>query len=143
MANGVSFAGFGVKTDGPVVCLADPTEHRRRITQDAFPPVMSYFEPMKRTSAGHSFVMGQRERWKQVVSTAESIAVVGVRVLRHDEHIWGPLACTHGQITYCGGTSGAAEFKAWASSCRAGRPDTVLHGHFCSDFAAILNSVGL
>jgi len=61
-AGAVSFNAFAVQTDGPVIVVQDPRQHRARIVQDAFPPVMSYFEPKKRTTAGHSFIERQRAR---------------------------------------------------------------------------------
>lgn len=143
MAGGVSFAGLSVHTDGPVSFITEPAAHWERLTQDAFPPVMSYFEPGKRTTSGHSFIVGQRERWKQSVASAESVAVVGARVRPHDAHIWDPLAGTPAHITYCGGPTGAEEFRAWAKLSRAGRQDTVLQGYLCDEFDAICNAVGL
>jgi len=65
-SQGISFTGFGVSTDGPVVVISNPIQHRQRIENDAFPPVMSYFEPNKRTTSGTSFIVGQRERWGQL-----------------------------------------------------------------------------
>src|ERR1019366_3087157 len=60
VAGAVSFGGFNVNTNGPIVVVSNPLEYRIRIGQDAFPPVMSYFEPSKRTTAGANFIDAQR-----------------------------------------------------------------------------------
>ena len=72
-ATSVTLNAFAVATDGPVSVITDPAQHRERILADAFPPVMSYFEPQKRTTAGHSFIEGQRARWKDLVAAADRI----------------------------------------------------------------------
>ncbi|MBI1986755.1 MAG: hypothetical protein HYS70_00180 [Nitrospinae bacterium] len=142
-AAGVSFHGFGVQTDGPVTVIADPQKHRARILGDAFPPVMSYFEPAKQTTAGRSFIEGQRNRWAALATSAKTIVVVGVRVRPHDNHIWKPLSSTSARIVYCGGPSGSPEYLSWASAARAGRADRVLNGYFRDEFATICAEAGL
>jgi hypothetical protein len=137
IASGVSFDGFNIQTDGPVSVIGDPREHRARVLQDAFPPVMSYFEPRKRTTAGHSFIEGQRQRWRSLAEQATTLIVVGVRVRPHDDHIWAPIASTSARVVYCGGSSGAAEYRAWATSARAHSKDNVLSGYFRDEFDAI------
>ena len=142
-AGGVSFHGFGVQTDGPVTVIADPQQHRARVLQDAFPPVMSYFEPSKRTTAGRSFIDGQRARWRELAASATTVVIVGVRVRPHDAHVWAPIATTGARVVYCGGASGASEYRSWAATTRAGRADRVLDGYFRDEFAAICSEAGL
>ena len=79
MSGGVSF-GLGVQIDGQIRVIADSVEHRQRILKDAFPLIMSYFEPQKRTSTGRSFIESQRSRWCSIVSTAEQLVIVRIRV---------------------------------------------------------------
>jgi hypothetical protein len=142
-ASGVSFDAFGVQTNGPISVVGDPKQHRTRILQDAFPPVMSYFEPAKRTSTGRSFIEGQRERWRQLVSTAAALVIIGVRVHPTDAHIWGPIAASPSRIVYCGGSSGAPEYAAWATTNRNGRTDLILNGFFRDEFDRICFEVGI
>jgi len=68
--------------------------HRLIVDAYAIPPVMSYFEPQKTTSAGRSFIEGQHTIWAQLVSQAEVVGVVGIRVREQDIHIWEPLKNT-------------------------------------------------
>jgi len=142
-AGAVSFNGLAVHTDGPVSVITDPHQHRARILQDAFPPVMSYFEPMKRTTAGHSFIEGQRARWRDIAEGATTIVIVGVRVRPHDEHVWAPISISSAKVVYCGGPSGASEYRAWAATNRSRREDRVLEGYFLDEFSTICAEAGL
>lgn len=142
-AGAVSFNAFAVQTNGPVRVVPDPEEHRARIQQDAFPPVMSYFEPKKRTTAGHSFIEGQRARWRELALNATTLVIVGVRVRPHDDHIWTPVATSGARVVYCGGPSAAAEYSRWASRARVQRSDLVLEGYFRDQFATICAEAGL
>jgi hypothetical protein len=142
-SQGISFTGFGVSTDGPVVVISNPIQHRQRIENDAFPPVMSYFEPNKRTTSGTSFIVGQRERWGQLARAATSVVCVGIRVRPQDEHIWKPIADSPGRVVYCSGASAGAEFDTWAQANRSGRPSLVLPGFFHAEFAAVCGELGL
>lgn len=143
MASSVVFNGFAVQTDGPVTVISDPRAHRARVLQDAFPPVMSYFEPAKRTTAGRSFIEGQRARWRDLAANAETIVVVGVRVRPHDDHIWAPIAATNARVVYCGGPAGAPEYSTWAAETRANRGDVVLPGYFREEFGRICREAGV
>lgn len=143
MSSAVSFDAHAVKTNGDLKVIGNPGDHRARIEQDAFPPVMSYFEPQKRTTAGHSFIEGQRNRWRDIASKATTLVIIGVRVRPHDDHIWNPIASSPARVVYCGGPSGAPEYKKWAESHRNGRGDFVLKGYFRNEFDRICSEVGL
>lgn len=143
VSSGVSFAGFGVTTDGPVVVISDPTLHRQRIEQDAFPPVMSYYEPNKRTTAGASFIAAQRTRWNQLSGQADKIVAVGIRVRPHDAHIWDSMAHSAAGIVYCSGASAGAEFDAWAKQTRPRGQNVVLGGYFANEFDSICRELGI
>lgn len=140
---GVSFSGAGVSIDGPVTIVADPAQFFARINGNAVPPVMSYFEPNKSTSAGVSFVASQRQRWAELVSSAEVVAIVGAKVRSLEDHIWGPLKTTGAKLVYCGGPQGGSEFSAWAASWRKDGGDVVLNGYFADDFESLCAHVGL
>lgn len=142
-AGAVTFDAFAVSTNGPVTVVADPVQHRHRILVDAFPPVMSYFEPQKRTTAGASFIDGQRARWKHIALAAEWIVVIGVKVRRHDDHMWGPLAATEARIVYCGGPEGVSEYRSWVTSVGRRQNDLVLVGYFRDEFERICFEAGL
>lgn len=143
MATGVSFAGMNVTTNGPVIALSNPQQFWNRIRNDAFPPVMSYFEPQKRTTSGANLIADQRQRWTQLCANAATIVVVGVHPRSHDSHIWGPLRSSSANITYCGGASGAAAFESWKRSSGRSGSDIILQGYFADEFEKLCAAVGL
>jgi len=139
----VSFSGTAVKTTGSVVVVSNPRDFENRIINDAFPPVMSYFEPQKRTTSCEKFVRSQRERWAELVSQASTIALVGIRVRQNDEHIWKPLAEAPGRLIYCSGVRAGGEFENWATEVRAEADDDILMGYFDECFDDICSALGL
>jgi hypothetical protein len=142
MAAAVSFAGNAVTTDGPVSVIVDPAQYNQRINGDAFPPVMSYFEPKKQTTSGASFIRHQRERFSELADAAAAIAVVGMKVRRTDDHIWKPLGAAPGRIVYCAGPSAAMEYRAWQALVRPRAQDTVLDTYIAGALDQICTHVG-
>lgn len=139
----VSFNGRIAYPDSQVVVIADPQQHYARIHGNAFPPVMSYFEPAKTSPAGRTFIAGQRARWQELSAHADTLVIVGVRVRPHDAHIWQPVAACPGQVIYCSGPQGAIEYAAWANAARAGNVDLVCDGFFREEFERLCEEVGL
>lgn len=142
-ASGVSFAGTGVFTRGPVKVIADPTEFANRIRVDAFPPVMSYFDPAKLTTSGINFIEEQRARYDTIVKGAKVVAIVGVRLRPNDKHLWDALAATNADILYCSGKNAGHEFAEWASGNRKGKASEVLYGYFDENFEEICSRIWL
>jgi len=111
---------------------------------DAFPPVMSYFEPSKRTTSGANFIESQRKRFAELVEGAEKIAIIGLRVREHDKHIWEPLSKTSAKIIYCAGNSAGDEFKKWSNKNREKKTDfLVLNSYFNEGFEEIMKFIDL
>lgn len=142
-ARGISFSGRAVRTSGPVKVISDPDEFRSRIQGDAFPPVMSYFDPQKITTSGTNFITNQRERYSVLISAASSIAIVGVRVRPHDAHIWGPLAETNADIIYCSGAEEEDRFFDWYREHRKDKISSDLHGYFADCFDDLCSRIDL
>lgn len=142
-AAGISFPGLSVTTRGTVKVIADYAEFHMRIQEDAFPPVMSYFNLAKSTTSCANFIADQRDRYNALVAGAEVIAIVGVRVRPHDGHLWDALAATTGKLVYCSGASGATEFEDWAKRERGDRPNIILRKYFEEGFLEVCGAVGL
>jgi hypothetical protein len=144
-AGGVSFAGLSVTTQGHVISLNNPDEFWSRIRNDAMPPVMSYFEPAKFTTSCANFIEEQRRRLADLISGAQSIAVVGIQVRERDSHIWEALASTNAIVYYCSGNRGAEAYWDWKARARdvRGKNDTVSEGYWDNDFEAICAHLGL
>lgn len=60
-AQGIFFSGPNITTNGPIEVIADQQVFQNRIISDAFPPVINYFEPSKRTTSGANFIEAQRK----------------------------------------------------------------------------------
>jgi len=141
-AGAVLFSGSNVKTRGHVTVIAEPTEHAKRI-HDAFPPVMSYFDPAKSTTSGVNFIEEQRARYDAIVRNARIVAVVGVKVRPHDKHLWEALKETNADVIYCAGESAGREFAAWASANRQDKVSKVLYSYFSESFNELCTGLGL
>jgi hypothetical protein len=142
-AGGISFTGVGVSTRGPVKVVADPQEYSKRIRGDAFPPVMSYFDPAKLTISGVNFIEEQRARYDAIVKGARVIGIVGVRVRPNDKHLWGPLGTTTAEVVYCSGKAAGREFSDWACANREDKVSDVLYTYFNEGFEKLCARVGL
>ncbi len=142
-AQGVSFSGMNVQTNGPIRVIVDQNEYQQRINNDAFPPVMSYFEPQKATTSGANFIEGQRQRFSELVGCAKTVVVVGIRVRPHDGHIWGPLKDSAARIVYCGGNTAGNEFADWSNAERPGSNDLDLGGYFGDKFDDIVEELDI
>jgi len=137
-SKGVSFSGTSVGTNGPITVITNPADFSSRIQGDAFPPVMSYYEPQKRTTSGMNFIESQRRRYREAVMSSEKIAIIGLKVRPHDSHIWGPLAETPAEIIYCAGEQSIEEFLTWSRNQRPHLTSRTLPGNFNSKFNDLL-----
>ncbi len=142
-AAGVSMAGMNLSTSGPVTNLDHPDAFWSRLRNDAFPPVMSYFEPRKFTTSGANFIGQQRQRLTELIANAETIAVVGIQVRERDSHIWDALAATDASMFYCSGKQGANVYEEWRGRVRHKRNDNILSGYWADEFDAINAHLGL
>lgn len=143
-AQGISFSGLNITTNGPVEVIKDQQTFQNRIIIDTFPPVMSYFEPSKRTTSGANFIEAQRKRFAELVDKAEKIAIIGLRVREHDKHIWEPLSKTSAKIIYCAGNFAGDEFRKWSSENRNNKVDSlILNSYFKEGFSEIVKSIDL
>ena len=142
-AAGVRLDATSVSTRGPVKPIDDPQEFTQRIERDAFPPVMSYFVPSKKTTSGANFIEAQQGRFAGLVEAASTIGVAGLQVREHDEHIWRPLAGAPGRLVYCSGESSGRDFREWANRKRPDKMDVVLPHYFPDGFEELCSSVGL
>lgn len=139
----VSFAGMNVSTNGLIKIIGDQLEFQQRIKIDAFPPVMSYFEPNKQTTSGNNFIMSQRQRFFELVKEAEVIVLVGIRVREYDKHIWEPLGQSSAKLIYVSGEVGKNEFVTWKNKKRSNSSDLALGGYFKDSYATILKEIEL
>ncbi len=142
-SNGVFFTGNNISTSGRVVIENNPVSYIRKIRENQFPPVMSYFDPSKFTTSCSNFIIEQRKRYRELVLNAEKIAIVGLRVREHDNHIWNPLKQTSATIYYCSGKSAGDEFEKWRKKSRPNSNDEIYKMYFREGFNTIFSKLGL
>lgn len=141
-AKGVVMSGTDILTRGPVTRINNPNSFNERILNDAFPPVMSYFEPLKRTLSGINFIEAQRKKWSVITSQATVIALIGIKVRPNEEHIWNPLSKTKARLVYCSGSKVAYEFESWADRVRP-EGDLFIHKYFSESIDQICSEIGI
>lgn len=142
-ARGISFSGQNVTTNGPVKVITNQQEFSSRIANDAFPPVMSYFDPAKKTTSGVSFIENQRRRFSELVINASIIGIVGLKVRPHDKHIWDPISKSDSKIVYCSGITAGNEFKNWAKKNRLNKKNIILPNYFSDGFDELCRLLGI
>ena len=115
-AGNVFFDARSVRTNGSVRLEVNQNKIAHEHSHNAFPPVMSYFEPSKHTTSGHDFIQKQRGEWRDACARADRIAIVGVLRRPSDRHIWDPLTHSCAEIQLCIGPDSARVLRAWESS---------------------------
>ncbi len=141
VAGAVNFAGLNVEINGEIKIISDPQQFNQRITNDAFPPVMSYFEPQKRATAGQAFLTEQRTRFNDLVNTAKRIIVIGVKIREHDTHIWETIKNANGKLIYCSGLSEKNTFEVWTNTHRRNKENKFLDGFWSDKFDEVFNEL--
>ncbi len=139
-ANGVSMCGIGVKINGPIKPIYNPQEYYHRIQNDAFPPVMSYFEPKKETLSGSDFILGQRAQYEQLISKANKIVIIGAKIRDYDTHLWKSLSETKATVLYCSGND-ASGYQEYFKHNSLRKNDVILNDYFQSSLDKIINFI--
>ena len=80
-------------------------------------PLICRYEPSKRPAIGSYFIDTQRQRARELVMSAETVTLVGIRcTYPNDMQVWGPLGETSARILYVEPNKEAAEsFTKWAT----------------------------
>jgi len=140
-AGAVSFAGLNVEINGEIKIISNPNEFNLRINNDAIPPVMSYYEPQKRATTGQNFLNEQRDRLKNLISNAERIIVVGVKIRDHDTHIWEVIKNAEGKFVYCSGKSEKNNYDLWVKNHRPNKENIFINGFWSDKFDEVFNQL--
>jgi hypothetical protein len=92
-------------------------------------PAMCIYMYSKPTQFGSSRIGALQDRWKDQVSKAEKVLLIGIRPYPDDEHIWNPLVQTTAKMGYVGSEK---PFTEWEQSYRPSK-DNELIGERWSD----------
>ncbi|MFH4963671.1 hypothetical protein V8G69_01590 [Gaetbulibacter sp. M235] len=141
MAGAVSFAGMNVQVNGEIKIISNPQDFNQRINNDAFPPVMSYFEPSKRATAGQNFLEEQRARYNELIQKAETITVIGVKIREHDTHIWDPIKNSNAKFVYCSGSIELDDYNEWTLRNRGAKDNVFIDGFWSNNFNEVINEL--
>ena len=57
-----------------------------------FTPVMSYYQPDKKSRICSDFIKQQQEYWKHALKESQTLYIVGVAFNENDTHIWQTIA---------------------------------------------------
>ncbi|MFH0910894.1 MAG: hypothetical protein V1918_05255 [Planctomycetota bacterium] len=116
-----------------------------KIQNNQMPPIMCNITPLKKSVTGFSFLQNQRNRFKEVVTRCQKVAIVGVEIRPHDTHIWGPLAETDAKIIYCSGPDSEKKYNDWSKDARPGKKDKdiSLNGYFKECFDDLCGHLGI
>jgi hypothetical protein len=68
----------------------------------AIPPAMSLYAPGKDTPVAPKWVDRSRSEWRAVALAANAVAVIGVRPIWDDAHIWDPVIGSRADLWYIG-----------------------------------------
>ncbi len=141
VANGL---GWGGRADGSLSSITDPDEIKAELGKGNLPSI-SFIDPDKLTFVGTTFIFNRQWRYKQLVCSAKSIAIIGVHGATPDyldRHIWQPLAETKAKLIYCSlDTDG---FEAWRAVNRPlGNDDVSLRGSFETKYEEIMRLVNV
>ena len=140
----VKFAANSVSVNsdvGQIHFLTDPDQVRSRITDNAIPPIMSYFEKNKNSTAGQTYLLQSRLRLAELIENAVRIIIIGVKIREHDEHIWNPIKNAHRKLIYCSGLAEIGEFESFVSNNRSSRENKFLNGFWSEKFDEVFNEL--
>ena len=68
----------------------------------SIPPAMSLYAPGKTSPVAPAWVDRTRKEWGAVARSANAVAVIGVRPIWDDAHIWDPVIASPSDIWYVG-----------------------------------------
>lgn len=140
-SSAVSLAGLNVAINGEIKIISDSKDFNYRINNDAIPPVMSYYEPQKRATSGQIFLNEQRDRFNNLISNAERIIVVGVKIRDHDTHIWDIIKNSNGKFIYCSGQSERNNFDTLVNEYRSNKQNLFINGTWSEKFDEVFNEL--
>lgn len=83
------------------------------LNENSIAPAISMYSIGKKVLFCPSFIQHQQDWFKQEISIADEIFVIGLAVNHLDEHIWMPLSTTNGHITFVAKEQ-KQKFEEWA-----------------------------
>ncbi len=131
-SSAISYDAAGVSWNGDIK-IVDPSRVGPFVSQSAFYPAMAVFMEGKPVRSHPGMIGTLQKWWKEAISKAKVVGVIGVRPNEQDTHIWNPLADTDALIVVIGNEP---EYRSWAEKHRTGKATTVVGTQFSRDLPA-------
>jgi hypothetical protein len=135
---GVTFTR-GVSFNGPLNVLASQLEVRSWMTgANAVPPAMCLYMHGKPVQTGAPMISAIQQRWREVVSTASTVVIIGVRPNPHDAHLWDAIAGTDATVCFVGD---GPSISPWVRKHRGKRSTVMLGSRFKAAFPDVVKAL--
>lgn len=97
----VQMTGVGQFFEGPVkpVPLADVQD----LAHNSIPPAMALYAPGKPAPVAKAWIDATRSEWRRLAADCVVIAIIGVRPIWADTHLWEPVISSSARVWYIGG----------------------------------------
>lgn len=115
--------------EAPVVPLDQRSTMERCQRDVGFAPSIAMYAEGKDVRVCRDYIRMQQELWRELVTQAERVIVIGVRVNPRDAHIWDRLADSAAKLDYFGLEGDEEGYNDWVAA--KGRGNTAfIHGDF-------------
>lgn len=108
-----TMSGVGQYYEGPVEAVWPPSKAVAYFASgQSMPAAMSLFAPGKPTPVAKGLVDNLRKAWREACQSAEVIAIIGVRPIWADAHVWDPIIASRSDVWYVGDDQSCGAIQA-------------------------------
>lgn len=76
-----------------------------------------------------------------MISNAERIIIVGVKIRDHDTHIWEVIKNANGRFVYCSGKNEKNTYDLWVNNHRLQKENVFINGTWSEKFDEVFNEL--
>lgn len=105
---------------------------------NALPPAMCLFMPGKPIQVSEGSISAIQQAWRNAVTSAAHVVIVGVHPNTQDTHLWDTLAIASCTLSYVGD---AIAFERWAAAHRPNQSNRFLGPTFEKSYDAVLSQL--
>lgn len=135
--SGISYSGL-VTLNPPHIQPVDPSTVAAALANTGMYPVMAFYEPGKTVQIAPDIVKGVQQAYASRVSSATTVAVIGVSPNVNDAHVWEPLRLAQARILFVGDHN---SYKAWKANERRWRPSIFLGDRFDATIGKVVQAL--
>jgi len=127
--------GSSAKINGTPICV-DRMDVDQYCKPNMFPPILSLYDVYKTTMSGNNVISAIRKHLALILHNAPQIAIVGVKPIDHDVHIWTPLKEARGNLIMVNPDSDGM-CEEWLQKYRRGKKDRLINKGFKDSISEI------